>query len=124
MSKILLIDDDDLVRYALNRYLTKEGFEVETLPSGKNLLKTIENFEPDLIITDIIMPEVEGIEIITLLKMNESKIPVIAISGGSRNVDTSYLEIAKELGAYEVLEKPIDEEKLLRIIKELVNKTN
>ncbi|QKF82525.1 response regulator [Halarcobacter ebronensis] len=119
MKKVLLIDDDELVSYALSRYLEKKDFEVETLSSGLKAIEKYKNFNPDIIITDIIMPDVEGLELITALRKIDTNIPIIAISGGSRRLDTSYLISAELIGANATLEKPFEEEELVELINSL-----
>lgn len=121
MKKILLIDDDELVVYALGKYLQRKGFEVKTLPSGKDAISTYKSFQPDVIITDIIMPDVEGLELILEFRKIDSNIPIIAMSGGSRRLDTSYLESASLIGANITLEKPFEEEELIKHIDNLTS---
>lgn len=119
MKKVLLIDDDELVLYALKKYLERKGFEVETLSSGQKAVKKYESFKPDIIVSDIIMPDVEGIELITTIRSIDANIPIIAISGGSRRLDTSYLISAELIGANASLEKPFEEEELVEYINKL-----
>lgn len=121
MKKVLLIDDDDLVLYALTKYLTKEGFKVEILSSGSEAIEKYKSFKPDIIVTDIIMPDVEGIELISSIRQIDENIPIIAISGGSRRLDTSYLRNAELIGANATLEKPFDEEELVSYINKLTS---
>lgn len=121
MKKVLLIDDDELVLYALSKYLQRKNFIVETLSSGAKAIQSYNNFKPDIVITDIIMPDVEGIELITNLRNIDKDIPIIAISGGSRNLDTSYLLTAELIGANVTLEKPFEEEELVKYINELTS---
>jgi CheY-like chemotaxis protein len=120
MKKILLIDDDELVIYALKRYLEKNGFHVISLNSGKSVLEKIKETNPNIVITDIIMPDVEGMEVITKIRNINKQLPIIAISGGSRYVDKTFLTTAEMLGASASLEKPLDEEKLLELINNLI----
>lgn len=119
MAKVLLVDDDELVVYALSRYLRKCGHEVLTLPSGLKVLTTIQDETPDIVVTDIIMPDVEGLEVIIAVKQAFPNLPIIAMSGGGRLVDTSYLDTARYLGTDQVLQKPFDEAELERHIRTL-----
>jgi len=116
MAKILLVDDDELVRYVISKVLRKAEHEVLEAENGKQALKILINENVDILITDIIMPEIEGIELIMRLKKSHPDLPIIAISGGSRMVDTGYLSSAKSLGAFATLEKPFDEQELLNLI--------
>lgn len=122
MKKVLLIDDDELVLYALSKYLQRKGFEVETLGNGKKVIEVYKSFNPDIIVTDIIMPDVEGLELITAIRKIDDNIPIIAISGGSRRLDTSYLMSAELIGANATLEKPFEEEELVEYINKLTEK--
>lgn len=121
MKKVLLIDDDELVSYALQRFLEKSNYEVKSLTSGVGALNELSKFLPDIVVTDIIMPDIEGIELITNIRQVNREIPIIAMSGGSRKLGSSHLISAKLLGANETLEKPFDEEKLVEIIENLTN---
>ena len=67
------------------------------------------------------MPEIEGIELIMSLRKSHPELPIIAISGGSRKVDTRYLSSAKKLGAFATLEKPFDEQELLNLISSKID---
>jgi CheY-like chemotaxis protein len=122
MAKILLVDDDELVLYALNKVLHKAGHDVLEAQNGEKALDVLKNENPDILITDIVMPEMEGIELIRRLIESHPDLPFIAMSGGSRQIDTSYLSFAKEFGAYATLEKPFDEQELLDLVNEITEK--
>jgi len=102
---VFIVDDDQTIRYSLQRYLTKLGFEVRTLANGFEVLLLAMYIVPDLIITDIRMPKLDGITLLKALKNNEetSKVPVIFMSAYPRD---EILEQAKELGASYFLIKP------------------
>ncbi len=119
MAKILLADDDELVLYAISKVLRKAGHEVLEAENGKKTIDILKNEHPDVLVTDIIMPEIEGIELIMKVQNSHPDLPIIAMSGGSRNVDYNYLSVAKKLGAYATLEKPFDEQELLDLIIEI-----
>ena len=122
MRRILIIDDEPQIRLLLKKMLEKEGFNVITASDGKEGMKLF-NKEPfDLVITDIIMPEKEGIEIIQELRKNHPNLPIIAISGGGRNSSDSYLKMAKMFGANEIFEKPVEKQKLINAIKTALHK--
>lgn len=104
--RILLVDDDDDLLMMLQHSLLADGHIVTTAGDGAQALKLIELEEFDLMITDIIMPEKEGIETIMELRARHFSIPVIAMSGGGQVAASQYLAIAKKLGAKEVLNKP------------------
>ncbi|MBN2279817.1 MAG: response regulator [Candidatus Marinimicrobia bacterium] len=117
---ILVIDDDIQVNKLISSILTSEGHQVTEAfdgDEGLNFLKKDPNY--DLVITDIIMPEKEGIEIIREIKKNYPRIKIIAISGGGRIDANNYLTLAKSLGADEIMEKPFSKSDLSFLIKNL-----
>lgn len=106
MAHILIIDDDDLVIESTQIMLEHLGHSVVSenhAQAGLNRAKA-ESF--DLVITDIIMPDKDGLEVVTEIKSLKPTQKIIAISGGGRASASSYLEAAKDLGANEVLSKP------------------
>jgi DNA-binding response OmpR family regulator len=117
--KILVIDDEYLVRYTLARLLRAKGYEVVTAADGERGMTVFRSAAPDLVITDIIMPEQEGIETIRLMRRERPDAKIIAISGGARFGDLDVLEIARKLGADDVIPKPFDAAELLSRISQL-----
>ncbi|MDM8535304.1 response regulator [Desulfobacterales bacterium HSG17] len=114
MKTVLVIDDDLQVRGYLARMLQKEGFSVMTAENGRQAEEhwTINSF--DLVITDLYMPEKEGIEIIQALRIDFPDTKVIAISGGGGGLGPFYsLKTAKFVGADLVLEKPVGKAEIL-----------
>lgn len=100
MTKILLVDDDAGVRRTLGLHLTRRGHAVRQAVDGKDALEQIEGEPPDLLLTDLVMPEHEGVELITKVRRRWPDLPIIAMSGGGRvNTPGSYLSIAEALGA-------------------------
>ncbi len=122
MPKILVIDDDDQVRDMLHQLLEMEGYEVMEAANGKQAIEIRRREAVDIIITDLIMPEKEGIETIRELKELFPDIKIIAMSGGGVVGPEAYLKIAKGLGAQKAYVKPIEREKLLRGVRELLEK--
>ncbi len=117
MKQILVIDDEQPIRSLLKIMLEREGFDVITASDGKEGMKLFNEATVDLVITDIVMPEKEGIETILELRKGYPDTPVIAISGGGRNSPESYLNVAKLLGAVAILQKPVEKENLLTAVK-------
>lgn len=117
--KIIIIEDDIVIRESLKEILEINKYEVITIDSGINLMKIINEFHPDVLITDIIMPDKDGIEIIIEAKKTYPDIVLIAISGGGRIDSESYLNTAKYLGADATLKKPFTHGQLLDLIKNL-----
>ena len=118
MARILVIDDEELVRFTLKQALQKAGHEVVEAADGNDGITFIKRSRFDLIITDIIMPEKEGIETIVELRRDDPDLKIIAISGGGRTGNTDYLELAQKLGAQQVLQKPFARQELLDAVQE------
>jgi DNA-binding NtrC family response regulator len=108
MSKILVIDDDPAVRQAIGRILDRKGHQVVTAGDGRYGLTLFASEQPDLVITDIIMPEREGLETILAIHKICPGVKVIAISGGGRVGNVDFLTLAAKLGAHEIIAKPFD----------------
>jgi CheY-like chemotaxis protein len=120
MERILVIDDDVQVLNVLHNALVREGYEVLKASNGKEGIKLYREDPFDLVITDLIMPEKEGIETIQELKNKFPEIKIIAISGGGRIGPEEYLPMAKMFGAQRTLAKPFGRNELVRAVKELL----
>lgn len=116
MAKILLVEDDELVRDMLAQVLKKAGHEVESADNGEQATELLQNIEPDIMVTDIIMPKKSGITLISEVKNKHPKMEIIAISGGGRLDPTGYLDLSESLGAAVSFEKPVDKAALLMAI--------
>ncbi len=118
MARILVIDDDEQVRTVLLRSLEYEGYQVMEAPNGKVGMELIREEPFDLVVTDIVMPEKEGIEIIGELRQYFPETKIIAISGGARNLRANVvLNTAKILGVHCTMFKPFEIDDLLGIIE-------
>ena len=118
MPRILLIDDDDQVRGVIGRLLTREGYEVIEASDGEEGLDRFNETNPDLVLTDIIMPNKEGIETISLIKKKNPDAKIIAMSGGGQYVSVeTCLETAKLAEIEQVLQKPFESKQLLEMIR-------
>ena len=106
--KVLVIDDEPAVRYALTRILESNGFEVTTAPDGLRGMAQFRSCRPDLVITDLIMPEQEGMQTIQQLRQADPDVKILAISGGGRLVNIDFLQVALHLGADGILPKPFE----------------
>ncbi len=120
MALILVVDDDQLFRTMLSETLVNLGHNVVQACNGTEGLKLYRRAGADLIITDIVMPEAEGFELLTELQKNRSRVKIIAMSGGGRGHKVDYLESARCLGAARVLAKPFTNDELLAAIQELL----
>lgn len=119
MTNILLVDDDSLVLDALQIAMTEAGFEVRTARDGAEALKQVAACRPVAVVTDIIMPGIEGIETILELKAQFPQVRVVAMSGGGRQSATGYLETAATLGADGVISKPFSSSELIALLARL-----
>lgn len=120
MAKILVIDDDEQVLDMLYESLTRERFDVLKASNGEQGLRIYRQEPVDLIITDILMPEKEGIETIIELRQDFPDVKIIAMSGGGRIGTKDYLHLAKIFGVQRTFTKPVAREQLLDAIKELL----
>lgn len=118
--RILIIDDDEDIRHILQAAMEKHGFWVETAGDGEEGLRTYAASPADVVVTDILMPEKEGIATIIELKREYPKVKIIAISGGGSVGPDTYLTMARELGADRILSKPFSMSKLIEMIEELL----
>ena len=120
MANILLIDDDPSVQLLFNQFLTSVGYEVVQAWNGLEGMERLHEKKPDLIITDIMMPEMDGLEILRAVRKEYKSVPVIAISGGMRSAPINFLPHAKLFGACRVFEKPVPLDVLSKAVKELI----
>jgi len=119
MAHILLVDDDEAFRHMLRRTLERAGHRVTEANDGAAALHVVAHDATiDLVITDIIMPNREGIETIRALRHDYPQVKIIAMSGGGRIRPEGYLDVAKAFGAVRVLSKPFDNHELFAAIKE------
>jgi len=122
MARILIIEDDDKFRAMVRKMLEKAGYnDIEEAANGSIGIKLIRQHPFDLVITDIIMPEKEGLEMITELSRDYIGVKIIAMSGGGINDPQGYLEIAKCLGASRTLAKPFKHSDLIDAVQELLS---
>jgi CheY-like chemotaxis protein len=116
MIRILLVDDDELFRPMLHAMLERSGFAVDAVKSGNEALARYRESPSDLVITDLIMPDKEGLETIRELRQEAPAVKIIAMSGGGRTSTNTYLQLAGRLGAAKVLSKPFSHQELLDAI--------
>ncbi len=121
MAKILIIDDDEDFRSMLYDLLTRAAYTVVEAKDGEEGLKRNRTELPDLIITDIIMPNEDGIGTIISIRKEFPERKIIAISGGGLVLPHDYLHMAKKLGANLVFTKPINNTEFLKAVKDLLD---
>lgn len=116
---VLVVDDDPGVREVIRSMLEASGYSVLLAENGKEAMRVLKTEQADLILTDLVMPEQEGIETIKALRREYPEIKVIAMSGAFGG---DYLRIAAYLGAHATLAKPIQMEALLRLVEETLGR--
>jgi DNA-binding response OmpR family regulator len=120
MKRVLVIDDDWQMREMMHQVLTRAGYDVVEAPNGEVGMNIHRQDPVDLVITDLIMPEKEGIETIRELRRDYPGLKIIAISGGGRAGAEGYLSVAKTIGADRTMAKPFDLKKILDTVEELL----
>ena len=119
-QQILLIEDDNCVRELLHQTLARAGYDVIPASDGDEGLDLYRNNKPDLVITDIVMPQKEGLQMILELRRADPDSKVIAMSGGGRYSNSDYLKLAKKFGARATLCKPFQREEILNAVREVL----
>jgi two-component system response regulator (stage 0 sporulation protein F) len=119
MAQILVVDDDDMVRQVIVSALTREGYTVAEAANGREAVEQLKLRPSDLVITDILMPERDGLETIISLSGESRNVPIIAMTGLSSH-SALYLEMAQTFGALHILEKPFEMAELVRITREVL----
>jgi CheY-like chemotaxis protein len=117
---ILLVDDDINLRGILHRFLERSGYSVVTAGNGREALELVENHRVGLLLTDLMMPEISGFELIRTLRHDHPSLPIIAMSADADLRNDRSLELATEAGAHVVLEKPFAMSRLIRELQGLL----
>ncbi len=120
MAKILIIEDDLAFGKMLSVVLKRAGYEVYSASDGEAGMEQFKKLKCDLVVTDIYMPEKEGIEIIREIKEESPDTKIIAISGGGKSGEFIYLKFAGELGADLTFQKPFDHDEIVQAVKKLI----
>lgn len=118
--KVLVVDDDELMRANLIDALKISSYEVYSATNGKEALSVLDKHQFDLIVTDIVMPDMEGVEFIREVKRKrELSVKIIAMSGSI--MSDNYLELARLMGADLTLEKPFSVDKFLETVEQVIS---
>lgn len=120
MPAVLLLEDNEAYRTLMTEVLTLAGFEVCAVPDGRRVSEILQQRRIDLVVTDLVMPERDGIETLTDLHYSHPRLPVIAISGDVPLNRDLYLTVAQKLGAARVLAKPFKMDQLVAAAREAV----
>ena len=124
MPAVLLLEDNAPYRALLTEMLTLAGFDVSAAPDGRRVAEVLAEKRIDLVITDVVMPERDGIETLTALHYSHPRLPLLVISGDLPLNMHLYLTIAEKLGAARVLAKPFKMEALVAAAREAIAARN
>lgn len=121
-NKVLVVDDDPGLRDLLQRYLTREGYAVETVADGKAMRETLARARPDVIVLDLMLPGEDGLALVRTLKSGEhASVPVLMLSARGEDIDRI---VGLEMGADDYLSKPFNPRELLARIRALRRRAN
>ncbi len=119
LSRILVVDDDKAFCQYIATMLSNHGHEVGLAFDGLEGVKAFKHHQFDLVLVDIFMPEMEGIETIKELRKLGKLVPIVAVSGGTSSCScVDYLEISKKFGAFRTLQKPVGIHELMSVVRE------
>ncbi len=120
MARILVIDDEELARFTMREILESAGHEVTEANDGEQGVQRYRADPTDIIVTDIIMPKKEGVQVVIELKQDFPDLLIIAVSGGGRTKNLDFLKLAKDFGADKILAKPFTETEMNTAVRELL----
>jgi DNA-binding NtrC family response regulator len=118
-GRVLVVDDESIVRRSCERVLSPEGYDVVTISRGDDAVDLLEKEDFDIVLTDLKMPYMDGLDLLNIIKNRWPSIEVIVITGYS--TPTTAIE-AKNLGAYEFIEKPFNPEEILSAVNRAMKK--
>lgn len=117
---ILFVDDDREIAGVMTEYLRRCGYSAEAAADGQIALRTLQRRPVALVVTDILMPQVDGYELIMKLKQTPHRPRIIAMSGNPSKIGLDFLKSAQQLGADRVLPKPFVPQALLKLVQEIL----
>ena len=123
MARILVIDDDEPIREVLRGILEAAGHEVLEAADGESGIELHRSHRPALVIADIIMPEMDGLEVIRELRRVSPEVKLMAVTGYDEKGEKGYLELAEEYGAHRTFRKPVDPDEIEEAVAELLAQT-
>jgi len=124
MARILVVDDDALVRDSVRLALQSAGHEVIAAENGRRALALLDGPALDLIVSDILMPELDGLGLVRAVRARLPDLPILCISGGGRHATMDFLPVARELGASQILAKPFTPKQLLASVDALLRSSD
>jgi CheY-like chemotaxis protein len=119
-KRILVVDDNDDLRATIQALLQADGFDVAQAADGRAALAELRSRPADVVLTDLFMPDQDGIETIVELKKLYPHLKIVAMSGWTSAQGSDYLQVAREIGAAHTLQKPFDPAELSRVLRQLV----
>jgi CheY-like chemotaxis protein len=125
-GRILVVDDEELVRIFFKKVLQEKGHEVQVVPDGRGAIELAKKKPFDIVFTDLVMPEMNGVEVCKQIKIINSKTEIVMVSGHPDKVGEYLLPFFDAGGHREILRKPLSEEEIIKaaegIIKEITAK--
>jgi DNA-binding response OmpR family regulator len=118
-KRILVVDDNADLRSTIQALLQADGFDVAVAGDGQTALELHQSHPADVVITDLFMPDKDGIETIVELRKLSPGLKIVAISGWTSTQGSDYLRVAREIGASVTLQKPFDPQELSRVVRQL-----
>lgn len=120
MATILIVDDNRTIRWSLSKLFRSSGYQVVEACDGREALTALVMNDVDMVLTDLYMPEVDGIELLIRLKDSKRAAPIIAMSGGGHLDTTAVLTLARDLGVSATIEKPFTADDLLELVDDVL----
>ena len=120
MTRVLIVDDDAQVRAVTSAFLLREGYDVFEARNGRECFSLLDKEKVDVVIVDMLMPEVDGVETILRLKQGDTHPRIIGISGGGRIHGIEYLHMARKFGADKTILKPFAKHELLQALQSIL----
>lgn len=122
--RILIVDDDSLFRHALRSMLESAGFNICEAPGGHEAAEIVRSEAPDAVLSDLYMPDGDGLELLRFVRINRPGVRVIIMSGGSRLGTFDLLPAARDLGAAAVLAKPLRRDSVLATLGQVLRRND
>ena len=121
MTDVLIVDDDAAVRVMMQVILEENGFTVESVADARTALRRLRDAPPRLVVTDLYMPDMNGLELLGVARQVAPGLPVLVISGGGPYSATTPLAAAERMGAVSTLEKPFGAQELVTAVREALD---
>ena len=123
-ARILLVDDEELVLVGWQEVLESSGYHVKTALSGKEAIEIVNEERPDIVFTDLIMPEMNGVEVCRIIKALFPDTEVVFVSGHPRETEKLLMDFINAGGRDEYLRKPLYKEEIIKVVEKIVREKN